>query len=410
MAKTVNPFAQYGYKESGYLVNRDEQAEIRMKVIADETISESGGMADMADILGTDADGIDYLKSIVGDKNDTTGVLVELQKKANKSDVPSIEGLVTTEEMNEALALKADKTEIPTDFYTQEDVNKLISQLTSRIENIEEKESIIVADTAEMVQNAAAGTDVVLTSTEAIQAMTATKEFNTITMVGGNSNADIKLTASDKVTVDGTTINGDKGASNGRMQVSCSDVTIKNVEIESGATAYNVFEGNQNVNAPQYFTKEYNVSNIVCDNTLLNHNVFNIYTFDNDAVVNISDSYFNLDVDKSNALRLANCSNASGVTVNFENVEWTYENAPGTDWFWAGLVIYQPYGADKMTTGDDSAFKTWKFNFKNCKYNGVKVDANNYGQHNQVFYMYNVNNSGVVSDPATVSGLSITFE
>lgn len=409
MAKIVDPFNQYGFNDAVPLTPTYEQAEKRMKQIANDAVEEAGGIEGMADVFGTDGEGIDYLKQVISDNDKTTGILEEINKKADKDEIPSLDAYATTESVNEALSLKANKDEIPTDFYSQEDVNKLVSQLTTRIETIEKKESIVVADSAEMATDAPAGSDVVLTSTDAIDAMTSNKVFNTITLVGGNSNSDIKLAATDKVTVDGTTINGDKGASNCRMLIYSNDITIKNIDISSGTTAYNVFESSQDVNKSEYFVKKYNVSNIICDNTMLNHNILNIYTFENNAVINVSNSKFNLDVDKSNVLRLANICNATGVTVNFEDVEWTYENSEGSNWDFAGLVIYQPYATDHMISGDDTEFKTWKFNFKNCKYNGVKVDALNFGEHNQVMYLYDVNSSGSVTDPSAVEGLTVTF-
>jgi hypothetical protein len=312
-------------------------------------------------------------------------------------------------DLQTAVDLKADKTEIPTDFYTQEEVNVMMSQLLTRIKNLEEKESIIVADTAAEVAAAPANSDVVIASTEAIQALTAGTEYNTITIVGGNANnGDIKAKATDKLTMDGTTINGDKGASNGRVLISASTVDLKNITIESGSTAYNVFEGTQNTADSSFFTSSYTVSNLTVDNTELNHNVLNIYTPADDAVITIKDSYLNLDVDKSNLLRLANYTNATGVTVNFENVEWTYENAPASDWGWAGLVIYQPSSTDVALNGDTSKIATWTFNFKNCKYNGEVVDAVNYGEHNQVIYGYDINRTGSVSDISSI--VTVNFE
>lgn len=98
-----------------------------------------------------------------------------------------------------------------------------------------------------------------------------------------------------------------------------------------------------------------------------------------------------------------------GVTVTFENVEWTYENADGSDWGWAGLVIYQPSASDVALGGDLSKVKTWKFIFKNCRYNGQKVLANGFGTHSQVVYFYNIGNSGTIIDPAA-NGVQMIFE
>ena len=158
---------------------------------------------------------------------------------------------------------------------------------------------------------------------------------------------------------------------------------------------------NQSVlNDPNYTGLEkMTVENVEIDNPSLTHNVVNVYTPANDAVITIKDSKFNLTVDTSNALRLSNYLNSDNVTVNFENVEWTYENSvTADDWKWAGLVIYQPASKDVALTGDLTHINTWTFNFKNCKYNGVKVTANNFGEHNQVGYTYNVNKSNAVAD------------
>ena len=113
--------------------------------------------------------------------------------------------------------------------------------------------------------------------------------------------------------------------------------------------------------------------------------------------------------DNSNVLRVSNTANATGVTVNFENVEWTYENAPASDWGWAGLVIYQPSSTDAGMSGDSSKIATWTFKFKNCRYNGVKVNAVNFGEHNQVIYAYNFNKTGLITD-ITDLGVTVEFE
>ena len=358
--------------------------------------------------INANADAITDLQTAVDLKADKTEIPTDFYTKGEVDGKDA--ALQASIDANaDAIALKADKTEIPTDFYTQEEVNVMMSQLLTRIKNLEEKESIIVADTAAEVATAPANSDVVIASTEAIQALTAGTEYNTITIVGGNANnGDIKAKATDKLTMDGTTINGDKGASNGRVLISASTVDLKNITIESGSTAYNVFEGTQNTADSSFFTSSYTVSNLTVDNTELNHNVLNIYTPADDAVITIKDSYLNLDVDKSNLLRLANYTNATGVTVNFENVEWTYENAPASDWGWAGLVIYQPSSTDVALNGDTSKIATWTFNFKNCKYNGEVVDAVNYGEHNQVIYGYDINRTGSVSDISSI--VTVNFE
>lgn len=255
----------------------------------------------------------------------------------------------------------------------------------------------------------AESTNLVLTTQAAIESLTANTEYNTITIAGGESNnGDIKTIAKNSVTVDNITINGGKGASNGRVLFSTPVMNVNNVDIATGTTAYNVFEGNQSTTNTQYYTTEFNASNITVDNTQLNHNVFNIYTPADNAVITIKDSYFNLDVDKSNVLRMANYSNATGVTINFENIIWTYENAPKDDISWAGLMIFQPSASDVALNGDTSKIATWTINVKDCVYNGVKVTSNNFGNINQVAYLYNINKTGAVTDASSV--MTMNFE
>jgi len=255
----------------------------------------------------------------------------------------------------------------------------------------------------------AINTNLVLTNKAAIESLTANTEYNTITIAGGESNnGDIKTIAKNEVTVDNITINGGKGASNGRVLFSTPVMNVSNVDIATGTTAYNVFEGNQNTANTQYYTHKFNANNITVDNTQLNHNVFNIYTPADDAVINIKDGYFNLDVDNSNVLRMANYANATGVTINFENITWTYENAEKSDISWAGLMIFQPSATDAALNGDTSKIATWKVNVKDCVYNGVKVNSNNFGKINQVVYLYNINKTGAIIDAADV--MTIKFE
>lgn len=249
-------------------------------------------------------------------------------------------------------------------------------------------------------------TDVFINGDGALNALTTKKTFNNIEANDVNANEQIYLYANDNIVVDGMEITGDKGSTNGFVLYSAKNIEINNLSIKNGSTAYNVFEGDQtNQNL-----ENLEASNIIVDNPSLAHNVFNVYKPKNNAVINIKDSKFNLTVDNSNVLRISNTANATGVTINFENIEWTYENGlTSNDWRWAGLIIYQPYSTDSGLSGDLTAMKTWKFNFKNCKYNGVKVTANNFGQHNQVFYLYCVGISGSIKD-AMAEGLTLIFE
>lgn len=265
-----------------------------------------------------------------------------------------------------------------------------------------------VAATAEEINAIAdpSTTDVFINGDGALNALTTKKTFKNIEVNDANANNQIYLYAEDVISVDGMEVTGVKGSTNGYVLYSAKNIDIKNLSIANGSTAYNVFEGDQTNQNLETLNAQY----VTVDNPSLAHNVFNVYKPKNDAVITISDSKFNLTVDNSNALRVSNYANATGVTVNFENIDWTYENGlTKDDWRWAGLVIYQPATSDNGLNGDLTAMKTWKFNFKNCKYNGVKVTANNFGNHNQVFYLYNVGNDRSIKD-SVAEGFDVTFE
>lgn len=265
-----------------------------------------------------------------------------------------------------------------------------------------------VANTADEI-NAIAdpqNTDVFINGDEAFNAAN-NKTFKNIEAANINAANEVKLVANESIVLDDIEVTGNKSTSNAFVALNAPSVEISNATVADGAKPYNVFEqvGTSNIDS-------FNASNVKVDDVALKHNVFNIYRPNNNAVINISDVNLNLNVNNSNALRLANYTNATGVTVNFENVAWTYENTPNiesADFGWAGLIIYQPASADVALGGDLSNVQTWTFNFINCKYNGVKVTANNFGEKNQVFYLYDINKTGAIADPVA-NGLTLNFE
>lgn len=247
--------------------------------------------------------------------------------------------------------------------------------------------------------------DVFIGGDEALNAATG-KAFKNIEVAGVEAASQVSLAANESIAIDDIEVTGDKGSSNAFVGLNSPTVEISNATVADGAKPYNVFE---QVGATAI--DEFNASNINVDDVSLRHNVFNIYRVNDNAVINISDGNFNLDVNNSNVIRLANYTNATGVTVNFENIEWNYENTPNiesADFGWAGIIIYQPASSDVALGGDLSKLQTWTFNFKNCKYNGKAVTANNFGEHNQVFYLYNVSGDGSLKDPVANS-LTLNF-
>ena len=291
--------------------------------------------------------------------------------------------------------------------------NSTLAGLLARIKILESQNAsnVYAYDAAGVAAIAdPANANVILTSAEAMNALTTGVTYKELTLAGGEIDNTVTLAATDKITVDGLNISGEKGSINGKITFKTPDLEIKNVSIENGSTVYNAFEGSQVTNDPTYTGLEnLVVSNMHVDNPSLSHNGINVYTPANNATITIKNSEFNLDVDNSNVLRLANYLNSENVNVVFENVKWTYENAPANDWGWAGLIIYQPASADIALTNDLSKLTTWTFTFRNCEYNGEKVTANNFGEHNQVFYLYNVGGTKAITDP-TANGLQLSFK
>ena len=333
------------------------------------------------------------------------GIQAAIDAKADAERLSADNGISIASNKVKAVAAKFSKSGLKNPITVDRDGIKFANELDCGFFDSES----VVASTAAEINNiqTPAETEVFINGDEALEALVAPKTFKSLEISDVEANEQIYLNAAEYITLDGVDVTGDKGSTNGYFLYDSPVVEVSNINIVNGAEPYNVFEGQGNK------LKSFNASNVMVDDVALKHNVFNVYTPNNDAVISISDSKFNLDVNNSNVLRLANYANATGVTVIFENIEWTYENTPNigaADWGWAGLIIYQPAGADvAYVSGDLTKIKTWNFVFKNCKYNGVKVEANNFGEHNQVFYLHNVKNLPSIADPV-VNGLHLTFE
>lgn len=387
------------------IANQEEPVYINTKDLVDYYTAGNGIDIDNTHntiALKLDANGEPFLTvGVDGLKLD--GVQVAIDKAVNDAKLDGSDGISITSNKVKAVAAKFSANALKNPITVNEDGIKFASLLDCGFFD----DITAVVSTAEEINSIKnpSETDVFINGDSALNALTTKKTFKNIEISNVDANNQIYLYATDNIVVDGMEVTGDKGSTNGYVHYSAKDIEISNLSIANGSTAYNVFEGDQtNQNL-----KVLNASNVMVDNPSLTHNVFNVYKPQNDAVINIKDSRFNLTVDNSNVLRISNTSNATGVTVNFENIEWNYENGLSfNDWRWAGLIIYQPYSTDSGLSGDLTAMKTWKFNFKNCKYNGVKVNANNFGQHNQVFYLYSVGTSGSVKD-ASAEGLVLNF-
>jgi hypothetical protein len=387
------------------IANQDEPVYINTKDLVDYYTAGNGIDIDNTHntiALKLDASGEPFLTvGVDGLKLD--GVQVAIDKAVNDAKLDGSDGISIVSNKVKAVAAKFSASALKNPITVNEDGIKFASLLDCGFFD----DITAVVSTAEEINSIdnPSETDVFINGNAALNALTTKKTFKNIEVSNVDANNQIYLYATDNIVVDGMEVTGDKGSTNGYVLYSAKDIEISNLSIANGSTAYNVFEGDQTNQNLEVL----NASNVIVDNPSLTHNVFNVYKPQNDAVINIKDSKFNLTVDNSNVLRISNTANATGVTVNFENIEWNYENGlTFNDWRWAGLIIYQPYSTDSGLSGDLTAMKTWKFNFKNCKYNGVKVNSNNFGQHDQVFYLYCVGTSGSIKD-ASAEGLVLNF-
>lgn len=332
------------------------------------------------------------------------GIQAAIDKKADEERLEASDGISIASNKVKAVAAGYSAPAIKNPITVDKDGIKFANVLDCGFFD-NETEIVSTAEDINAITNTQ-NTDVFINGDGALNALTDKKTFKNIEVSDVDANQQIYLYAAESINVDGMEVTGTKGSTNGYVLYSAPSINISNLSIENGSTAYNVFEGDQASQNLESLNAQY----VTVDNPSLAHNVFNVYKPKNNAVINISDSKFNLTVGNSNILRVSNYANATDVTVNFENIDWTYENTlTQKDWGLAGLVIYQPAGNDAGLSGNLDAMKTWTFNFKNCKYNGVKVTANNFGEHNQVFYMYNVGGDGSKKDPVA-NGLKLNFE
>ena len=333
------------------------------------------------------------------------GIQAAIDAKADAERLEASDGISIASNKVKAVAAGYSAPAVKNPISVGKDGIKFASVLDCGFFDDETKVANSAADIAAI--SSTTTTDVFVNGDEAFNALT-NKTFKSIEAANIEAASQVSLAANEAIALDDVDVTGDKGSSNAFVLLNAPSVDVSNITVADGAKPYNVFEQTGSGKKLDSFS----ASNIKVDDVSLKHNVFNIYNVENDAEINISDGKFNLDVNNSNILRLANYTNATGVTVNFENIEWTYENTPNieaADWGWAGIIIYQPASADVALGGDLSKLQTWNFNFKNCKYNGVKVTENNFGEKNQVFYLYNIGGSGNISDP-TANGITLNFE
>ena len=354
------------------------------------------------------------------DKNTADGYYQPIGNYLNEN---ALNDYYTATYINEVFVDEQDMQHALESYATESDIASTVHDLVVRLNKLEAQNEILVEKGTNSAEDIAGmentdTEDVVLATDSAIEALATPMTFKSVTIVGGEVGNDtvINTIANDTVDINGLTVSGGypkdaqgNRTENGKIKFATNEITINNLNIEPGCTAYNVFEGSQDMTSAHSIDK-FTAKNVVVNDTDLEHNVFNIYQLNHNAEVLIENCSFNLNVANSNVLRMSNITNAENVTVTFRNIDLTYENKPYTDADaeWAGLVIYQAYGNDLAFAGDTSKISTWTFNFINCRYNGEVLTDNEFGTIKQLMYQYKVNNQGC--EEPTVFNINVSAE
>lgn len=342
------------------------------------------------------------LKAVVNGKQDVGDY-------ALKSDIPSLDGYATEEWVEEQNYL--------TEHISLDEINAAIAELKSLQSQLETKtellmrssSSIKVVAKVEDMQALSASekkeTNLVISSQDVIESMTSKEPLKSLTIVDGATDKSINVAAKN-LTINGLLINGEKDGGNGKINYSANTVEVSNVVINSSNQNYNVFEGTQINN--EYRLDSLMASDITVDDVNLKHNVFNVYAPNDGCEIVIKDSYFNINVHRTNVLRISNYFGAENVSIVFDNVKWTYENYDYSDLEslkdCAGLMLYQAVTPDVADTENDfSHMKTWSIKFKNCYYGDEKLTEWNEGKINQSLYAWSTQNQ-LVLNPKDVFG------
>lgn len=125
----------------------------------------------------------------------------------------------------------------------------------------------------------------------------------------------------------------------------------------------------------------------------LSNNAILVFATQDDATITIKDCHF---TSVSNVLRLSNRTNATGITVNIENVTVDHWDSNPD---WAGFVIFEDYVNRADTVATENVFAPEKItvNIKNLVHDGKKVTVPTGGlkeiagsrDENQVLYVWN---------------------
>lgn len=282
----------------------------------------------------------------------------------------------TKDEVDAAIISKIN-TQIESLYQTVNDLKSNIPILSAKVELLESK-----VDNLEK------------SNSEVVETYDGSQELNDETKVYSISNANI--TNSPSITAKSVILNDSTLTNNARMQIKAENVNINNLQVTGGfpkSTSNSVININDTENiifkdmtfnsSDVYNGIEIGLSsdnsklpkNIIFDNCRFegsfSNNAILIFGTQNNATITLNNCYFEK---VSNALRLSNKSNASGVTVNIINCtvdEWD------SNTLWRGFLICEDYTNTESEAQAEEANlfspEKIKVNFINLIHNNEKI-------------------------------------
>lgn len=126
-------------------------------------------------------------------------------------------------------------------------------------------------------------------------------------------------------------------------------------------------------------------------NKAIKNNYFNFYNMTADAVIDITGNHFLLAKKGSNAIRISNFRNVSGVTFNVNNNEYTYANDSDESQY-EGFILLEDYSPKGDTVQD---------------FSGITININNLtspSNAKQLFYVYDDQDGIIARNQPIVKG------
>ena len=126
-------------------------------------------------------------------------------------------------------------------------------------------------------------------------------------------------------------------------------------------------------------------------NSAIQNNYFNFYNMTEGATIDIESNHFLLANKGSNAIRISNFKNVSGVAFNINNNEYTYENASDESQY-EGFILLEDYSPEGDTVQD---------------FSGITININNLtspSNAKQLFYVYDDQDRIIARNQPIVKG------